>query len=68
MTLILWRGGDPFADELTLEAGASVRCSRRNRAGDTLRQTAALGGLDREPGGRPVECPAHPILTRDVSP
>jgi len=28
MTLILWRGGDPFADEFTLEAGASVRCSR----------------------------------------
>ncbi|MFY8152402.1 MAG: hypothetical protein ACOVOI_09985 [Hyphomicrobiales bacterium] len=34
MTLILWQGGDPFADEWTLEAGASVRCSGGNRAGD----------------------------------
>ncbi|WP_439494899.1 hypothetical protein, partial [Bosea sp. (in: a-proteobacteria)] len=59
MTLILWRGGDPFADEFTLEAGASVRCSGGNKGGATFRQTPV-------PGPRPRATP--PIHQMPVYP
>ncbi|WP_439494932.1 hypothetical protein, partial [Bosea sp. (in: a-proteobacteria)] len=43
MTLILWRGGDPFADEFTLGEEAGRRCSGGNRAGSLALQSGATG-------------------------
>jgi hypothetical protein len=43
ITLILWLGGDPFADELTLGEEADRRCSRGDRP---VRLALQIGAMD----------------------